>query len=152
MEKIKGFTLTEIIITMILIIILSLISLPIYRGRYSNYSKLAEGYALLGAIRDAQINYYNEYGYFLNSTAWGHISTSAWTSYDPVLNINATNNRYFSWFNAYDSIYSRGNSKDGLGSLILEVRSTKAGTIQQVFNLYERRVPNVINGSTDLSI
>ena len=63
-KKIKGFTLLELIITISIVMVLSLISWPIYRKHSKEYTVLAEGYALLGAIKEAQINYYNEYGYF----------------------------------------------------------------------------------------
>ena len=154
MKRMKGFTLTEVIITMIIIVILSLVSMPIYKGRFSNQAKLAEGYALLGAIKDAQINYYNEYGNFLcckNSYAQS-LSTDAYlyyTSADPVLGINAINNKYFTSFN-----YDMGNVGYSYWKycFCVKVKSAKAGTITQIFNLTERHEIAVINGSTDLSI
>ena len=110
MKRIKGFTLMELVITMSIVIILSLISWPIYRSYHlKEVSMLGEGYALLGAIKDAQIHYYNEYGYFLGcahlSGGRGDRESSfAWTSNDPILGINVMNNRYFSKFNAYDGV------------------------------------------------
>ena len=153
MKRIKGFTLTEVIITMILVITLALVSMPLYKGRYSNKAKIAEGYALLGAIKDAQINYYNEYGYFFcaaNSFASGVTDVQKiFTFADPVLGINAVNNKYYSSFcyNITDK-YNAANRT----VLLFQVQSKAAGTITQKFTLSERNNPVVINGSTDLSI
>ena len=152
MKRIKGFTLTEVIITMILVITLALISMPLYKGRYSNKAKIAEGYALLGAIKDAQINYYNEYGYFLcaaNSFASGVTDVQKiFTFADPVLGINAVNNKYYSSF-CY-SITDRYNVMNRT-ILLFKVQSKDAGTITQLFNLTQRNEPVLIGGSTDLS-
>ena len=158
MKKIKGFTLTEVIITMVLVILLSLISMPIYRGRYSNNAKLAEGYALLGTIREAQMSYYNEYGYFLCANesfapgaggAGGTYISSSYTCLDPVLGISAVNNKYFTSFN-YDS--GATISQQWRYQIHLRVRSAKAGTIMQLFNLTERHDITVIGGNTNLNI
>ncbi len=89
-----GFTLVELVIVIAIVIILSVISVPIYRG-YVDKAKMAEGYALLGTIISAQKSYYSEYGYF-----W----TSAWmgmdyrTSYNEYLGIDARSNKYFTFF------------------------------------------------------
>ncbi|MBQ3834271.1 MAG: prepilin-type N-terminal cleavage/methylation domain-containing protein [Elusimicrobia bacterium] len=151
--KAKGFTLTEVIITMILVIILSLVAMPLYKGRYSNYAKIAEGYALLGTIREAQFNYYNEYGYFLrqnNSFGSGsEESSQVSTIYDPVLGISASNNRYFTSFKY--ATWSSGDTHFKVGFYAV-VFSAKAGTIEQTFNITKRFSPVVRNASTDLSI
>ncbi|MBQ3834293.1 MAG: hypothetical protein II816_02085, partial [Elusimicrobia bacterium] len=76
-----------------MIVVLAAVSVPIYKS-YLSEVKLAEGYALLGAIKDAQENYYNEYGNFLYYAQSG----GAWTSYEPVLGINARANKYFTSF------------------------------------------------------
>ena len=57
--KKKGFTLVELVITIAIVIILSVISVPIYRG-YVDKAKWSEAYALLGMIYSAQKNYYSE--------------------------------------------------------------------------------------------
>ncbi|MBQ3834904.1 MAG: type II secretion system protein [Elusimicrobia bacterium] len=155
MKKIKGFTLTEVIITMMIVIVLSLVSLPIYKGRHSNLSKLAEGYALLGAIRDAQISYYNEYGNFLAAVHSYGIGTSrvdngVATSFDPVLGINAINNKYFSLFNFNPPGISVQEGKINY-IVTMKVFSQKAGSITQIFNITERNEPIVNGANTDLS-
>ncbi len=95
MDK-NGFTLVELVITIAIVIILSVISVPIYRG-YVDKSKMAEGYALLGTILSAQKAYFSEYGNFLDD----HQSsggTGTYTNNDTVLGIDARGNKYFSWF------------------------------------------------------
>ncbi len=105
MKNLKGFTLVELVITIAIVIILSVISVPIYRG-YVDKSKMAEGYSLLGIILSAEKAYYSEYGTFLHdeatSTGNGKISSTEW-----VLGIDARGNKYFTSFivgSAYDGI------------------------------------------------
>ena len=93
--KLKGFTLVELVITIAIVIILSVVSVPIYRG-YVEKAQLSEGYALLGALISAQKAYYSEYGNFYNSDYDGY---TRWTSVNPVLGIDVRGNKYFTWFN-----------------------------------------------------
>ncbi len=95
-RKLKGFTLVELVITIAIVIILSVISVPIYRG-YTDKAKYAEGYALLGTILSAQKSYFSEYGMFLDDYGTSN-GASRWSSYESVLNIDARGNKYFSWF------------------------------------------------------
>ena len=92
-----GFTLVELVIVIAIVIILSVISVPIYRG-YVDKSKMAEGYALGGSIVSAQKAYYSEYGYFLD---WK--DSCGWTRYDTTLGIDARGNKYFTEFSAADN-------------------------------------------------
>ncbi len=87
-----GFTLVELVITIAIVIILSVISVPIYRA-YVDKSKMAEGYALIGAIISAQKSYYSEYGNFLR-----HRDSNCYTSFEPIFGIDARGNKYFTWF------------------------------------------------------
>ena len=97
MKRLKGFTLVELVITIAIVIILSVISVPIYRG-YVDKAKMAEGYALIGQILSCQKNYYSEYGIFLDdNVALGR--DCVFTNNDPVLGIDARGNKYFTWFN-----------------------------------------------------
>ncbi|MBQ3834284.1 MAG: prepilin-type N-terminal cleavage/methylation domain-containing protein [Elusimicrobia bacterium] len=92
MKKIiKGFTLVELVVTILIVIVLMSISAPIYNVN-STKVKLAEGYALLATIRSAQEQYYAEYGNFYSA------GYSVITCYDPFLNINARTNKYFTAF------------------------------------------------------
>ena len=94
-EKEKGFTLVELVITIAIVIILSVISVPIYRG-YIDKAKYSEGYALLGVVLSAQKAYYSEYGNFLRQAdSAGH---NGWTYCDPSLGIDVRGNKYFTMF------------------------------------------------------
>ena len=93
-----AFTLVELVITIAIVIILSVISVPIYRG-YVDKAKYSEGYALLGTILSAQKAYYSEYGNFLfreDGSASG-ISNN-YTCNEPILGIDARGNKYFTLF------------------------------------------------------
>ena len=147
--KKKGFTLMELVITMTIVIILSLISWPIYRRQHlREVSLLSEGYALLGAIKDAQINYYNEYGRFLHCrhSMNREYADQGWTANDPVLGINAMNNKYFSWFNAYGVEHIAVNGLTS--SFTAEVRSKSHGSIRMPFNLTTREDLSIIGDGT----
>ncbi len=98
-----GFTLVELVITIAIVIILSVISVPIYRG-YVDKAKYAEGYALLGTILSAQKAYYSEYGnFFRTADANGQSANfpNYATSYCPELEIDARGNKYFTEFALY---------------------------------------------------
>ena len=99
-RKMKGFTLIEMIITITVIIILSAISVPIYKN-YQQDAILAEGYMLLGVIREAQKNYYSEWGNFLyrfQSSSGGSYGSDNYTANETVLGIDARGNKYFTAF------------------------------------------------------
>ena len=91
--KIKGFTLVELVITIAIIIILSLISAPMYTEHVKK-AKMSEAYAILAEIRDAQIRYYNEYREFLNgwTTRKGIYDT---TKCEPVLGVDIRGKKHF---------------------------------------------------------
>lgn len=112
-KKEKGFTLVELVITLIVIIILMSVSIPLYRSNTDNF-KLAEGYALLATIRSAQERYYSEYGCFLISACGsggsgrdGDSNPYA-TCNEEVLGVNARMNKYFSLF-CIDTSYAVGS-------------------------------------------
>ncbi len=92
-RKLKGFTLVELVITIAIVVILSVVSVPIYRN-YTEKAKMTEGYALMGTILAAQKAYYSEYGYFYQRQS----TQTDWTSFIPELGIDSRGNRYFSLF------------------------------------------------------
>lgn len=146
-SKRVGFMLVEMIITLMVIITLSLLSFPLYKGRTNTTSKLAEGYALLGTVIDAQVAYYNEYGNFLAppSAIYGTngLACDKFTCYDPCLGINAINNRFFTSFNAYgihDYVVRTGHFGYHFTAI---VQSANAGTISLEYNLTQRFEPEV---------
>ena len=98
-NKQSGFTLVELVITIAIVIILSVISVPIYRG-YVDKAKWAEAYALAGTIFSAQKAYFSEHGHF-----YGVDSISRYiTSNDILLGIDARGNKYFTLFNPNDNV------------------------------------------------
>ncbi len=86
-----GFTLVELVIVIAIVIILSVISVPIYRG-YVEKAKYSEGYALLGTVLSAQKTYYSEYGNFFDR------NEASGTSYMPELGVDCSGNKYFKKF------------------------------------------------------
>ncbi|MBQ3835380.1 MAG: prepilin-type N-terminal cleavage/methylation domain-containing protein [Elusimicrobia bacterium] len=99
MKRIKGFTLVELAVTVIIVVILMAVSVPIYQMNNTKY-KMTEGYALLAIIRTAQYKYYAEYGNFLigqNSSAGGSWRECS-TCKDDVLGIDARINKYYTRF------------------------------------------------------
>ncbi|MBQ3834938.1 MAG: prepilin-type N-terminal cleavage/methylation domain-containing protein [Elusimicrobia bacterium] len=96
-QKIKAFTLVELILVITLVMLLSAISVPIYKN-YSEDAALSEGYALLGRLRSAQEAYFAEHGWFLANTSSSMQTWDAYTFYEKVLDINARTNKYFTAF------------------------------------------------------
>ena len=95
----KGFTLVELVIVIVIVGILSVISVPIYRG-YVEKAMITEGKVLLSAIGKAELAYHVEHGYFLN--------VSGYDEYVSDLDIDLRGNKYFKQF--YTSSGSRSNS------------------------------------------
>lgn len=90
-KKKTGFTFIELVITIVLIATLSAISVPIY-NQHTKKAKLAECYTLLASIRDAELMYRSEYSNFYQFN---------YTSDQKVLGINASSNKYFTYFRVY---------------------------------------------------
>ena len=95
----KGFTLVELVIVIVIVGILSVISVPIYRG-YVEKAMVTEGKVLLSAIAKAELAYHVEHGYFLN--------VSGYDEYVSALDIDLRGNKYFKEF--YTQSGSRSNS------------------------------------------
>ena len=141
-QKIKGFTLVELVITIAIVIILSVVSVPIYQG-YTRKARLSEGYALLGVILSAQKAYYSEHGNF-----WFPKTDEDYdrTNYDEALGVDARGNKYFTYF--YPSAYgglSMGKYYFAAGTKIPdELAQNKDGKILKKLNLYY----NITSGAT----
>jgi prepilin-type N-terminal cleavage/methylation domain-containing protein len=84
-KNIMGFTLVELIITIVVVGILSIVSVAVYRG-YVEKAIFAEGKALVGSIAEAQVLYYSIHGHWFNRYIVG---------YCEVLGIDARSNKYF---------------------------------------------------------
>ncbi len=125
-----GFTLVELVIVIAIVIILSVVSVPIYRG-YIDKAKMSEAYALWGAVLAAQKAYYGEYGNFylekqtdLNETA-----------YSSVLGVDARGNKYFSWFRIGSDFRATDSSaKSGFSFNIYNDPGKPSGTVRKVLN------------------
>ncbi|MBQ3834436.1 MAG: prepilin-type N-terminal cleavage/methylation domain-containing protein [Elusimicrobia bacterium] len=120
-----GFTLIELVITIALIVVLSMVSTPLYKN-YTKNSKRSEGYLLLGAIRDAQMQYLSEYRCFLSGDKSSIGKTDTYSCKEDVLGIDARGNKYFT---AFKLNYASGSS-----SFIIYVTSKEAGQICLNFN------------------
>ncbi len=111
----KGFTLVELVIVIVIVGILSVISVPIYRG-YVEKAMMTEGKVLLSAIAKAELAYHVEHGYFCD--------TNGETDYSRELDIDSYANKYFNWFSASSgqkSYYDAGEYND---SVYIEVYGT----------------------------
>ncbi len=87
-DLINGFTLLELVVTIIIVGILSIVAVPIYR-HYVRRAMGTEASALLGTINTAEKIYFTEHGNFY---------TTDLTSFDTTLNVDARNNKYFTSF------------------------------------------------------
>ena len=96
-KKYTGFTLVELVITIAIVIVLSLVSVPIYRN-YVDKAKWSECYALFGVILSAQKTYYSEYGMFLHDD-FSSGGQNNFVCKEDVLGIDARSNKYFTSFN-----------------------------------------------------
>lgn len=121
-KRIKGFTLTELMITVAIVVVLSMIAYPIYQD-YIGKSKTAEGYTLLSQIRDSQLAYYNEYEYF-------------YTGNKSYFGINTNVNQYFKIFS-----YKCANNKADFTAIATYV-------VTEYINKYVTLVYNLTNGAT----
>lgn len=94
-KNIKGFTLVELVFVIAVVVVLSVVAGPIYKG-YADKALMTEGYALLGNIRQAQKAYFRDYGTFLKAA--DSSSGGTYADKETVLGINTTANKYFKDF------------------------------------------------------
>ena len=100
----KAFTLLELTVVLVIIGILAAIGLPSY-AKVIERSRAAEGTSILGALRAAQLRYYDEFDAYANG-AEGDFS---------MLDVNVTTPKFFEKVTAYD---------DGLGKVAYLVRNS----------------------------
>lgn len=89
MNKNNGFTMTELIIALIIVGILALIAIPAYRG-YVKRGIATEGKALLGEVNAAQQIYYSRNGKYFAGTSGQNYAAS--------FGVDARRNKYFTSF------------------------------------------------------
>lgn len=107
MLKKSGFTLTELIIALIILAILALVAIPVYRG-YVKKGIATEGKALLGEINAAQQIYYSRHGKYYAGTAGQQMGAS--------FGVDARRNKYFTSYyvtTSGDTFDAVTNSKEG---------------------------------------
>lgn len=114
----KGFSLIEIVITVMIIVILSLISGPVY-NTYAKKAKESEGYALLGTLRSAEEHYYRQYKQFY--------SQSAFTCNNDVLGVDVRHSKYYT---SFAISYMSGHV-----GFIAYTRANGAKNLQMTYNL-----------------
>lgn len=121
----KGFTLVELVIVIIIVGILSIVSVPIYRG-YVEKAMLTEGKTLIGSIGRAEIAYHVENEEFI---------TIARTSYNTDLDVDARGGKYFREFACPDK--GKGGSHptndSSSASFSSSVNKADGGTIDDEF-------------------
>ena len=85
----KGFTLVELVIVIVIVGILSIISVPIYRG-YVEKAIMTEGKILINAIGKSELAYHVKNDCFY--------STEGKVENDDILDVDARGNKYFKNF------------------------------------------------------
>jgi prepilin-type N-terminal cleavage/methylation domain-containing protein len=87
-KNIMGFTLVELIITIVIVVILSMVSVAVYNG-YVKKAIFTEGKVLVGSLARAQQLYYSTNGTWFDFY---------YTSFCKELDIDARSNKYFKKF------------------------------------------------------
>ncbi len=91
----KGFTLVELVIVIVIVGILSVISVPIYKG-YVEKAKYTEGYVLLNAIAKAELAYHVKYDCFV----YDYSGNGGGVGKGYYLDIDSGGNKYFTGWSA----------------------------------------------------
>ena len=86
MKNMKGFTLVELIIVIVIVGILSIVAVPVYKG-YTKKAMGTEAKSLIGSIATAERVYFAEWN---NYFPVSQVSVGR-----KVLDIDARNNKYF---------------------------------------------------------
>jgi len=113
MNKKRGFSLTELVVTLVMVAILAVVGMPIYKN-YTKKGIATEGKALLGEINAAQQIYYIRHGQYY--------AGSLGQTFGGAFGVDARRNKYFTSFeitNGGQAFTATTVSKDGTQSLTL---------------------------------
>ena len=121
-SKMKGFTIIEVVMAMLLVAVLSLISVPIYQ-KYIRGSTIVEGKALVMTIASSERIYNAENGAYL---------AVAVTNVEPLLDIDSRMNSYFKDFRVAlgggvdFTVITTGEAGSEAAGIIITLRYTPA--------------------------
>ena len=127
MKNIKAFSLVEMVVAIIVIGILSIVSVPVYRG-YVKRAYESEGKALLGSIVTGEEHFYVDFDYFAETE-----ETESFAN----INVDANDNKYFRTFSIDvdgDSFTATTYGTDAANGIELTLVYTPNGT--QVYETY----------------
>ena len=144
MNKIKGFTLIELIIAVILIGILSLVGVVTYRG-YRQRAIETEAKMMLGKLHEAQQVYYVRNKEYLSGLSNQAVDTS--------LGVDFRKNKYFTSFTVESTDYYATNG--GLPSVVPgsgEETSTSDHSFSIVTNSYKGTQFKIVGGNSSVPV
>ncbi len=127
MKNKKGFSLVEMVVAIIVIGILSIVSVPVYRG-YVKRAYESEGKALLGSIVTAEEHFYINNDYFADEDE---------VEVGNFIDVDASGNKYFRTFSVEsdgDSFTATTYGTDAANGIELTLVYTPNGT--QVYETY----------------
>lgn len=139
MKKNSGFTLTEVVIVIIIVGILSIISVPIYRDHVSK-SIAVEGQALLSEVIAAQEIHLARTKVWFNPDSY----TTTPISYAPAIGVDARRNKYFNSF-TWRALNDGGDDQNVSFSITTNgILGTKAEGISLTLNYFKGKPYEII--------
>ena len=86
MKRSQGFTVTELMVVVVIIGVLATIAIPSFTS-YIYKARVSEATSFLGLIKQRQDAYRNEFGQYcpVNGAAWGNYNPAAIPGSDPVV-------------------------------------------------------------------
>ena len=85
MKRNQGFTITELMIAVVIIGVLAMMAIPTFTS-YIYKGRVTEATTFLGEIKQRQESYRSEFGqYCANNTTWGSYNPSTLPGSDPVM-------------------------------------------------------------------
>ena len=108
MKNKKGFSLLELVAVIVIIGILSVAAVPVY-NKYVERAILAEGHALLSAVKTAQEVYYTEHD------EYAHEGSFVPNGKGRLIDVDAGKNKYFRAWYTIDAIDVSSSGYEGYG-------------------------------------